>query len=225
MIDRNHALPITRQAELVGISRGNVYYLPRAVSEADLRLMKRIDVLNLAHPFAGSRMLRDMLNREGFHVGRRHVATLMRRMGIEALYRKPNTSKKHPTHKVYPYLLRELKIDRANQVWASDITYIPMARGFLYLVAIIDWASRAVLAWRLSNTMDTSFCMRSMRRWRGMANRGSSTPTRAASSPAKPSPAGSQRQVWRFRWTAVAASWTTSSSNACGARSNMKRCI
>jgi len=120
MIDRNHALPITRQAELVGISRGNVYYLPRAASEADQRLMKRIDALNLAHPFAGSRMLRDMLNREGFEVGRRHVATLMERMGIEALYRKPNTSKKHPTHKVYPYLLRELTIDRPNQVWATD---------------------------------------------------------------------------------------------------------
>jgi len=122
MIDRNHALPITRQAELVGISRGNVYYLARAASEADLRLMKRIDALNLAHPFAGSRMLRDMLQREGFDVGRRHVATLMQRMGIQALYRKPNTSKKHPTHKVYAYLLRELKIERANQVWATDIT-------------------------------------------------------------------------------------------------------
>jgi putative transposase len=159
MIDRDHALPIARQAELVGISRGNVYYLPRAASEADLRLMKRIDVLNLAHPFAGSRMLRDMLNREGFDVGRRHVATLMRRMGIEALYRKPNTSKKHPTHKVYPYLLRELRIDRANQVWASDITYIPMACGWVYLCAIVDWASRKVLSHRVSISMDASFCV------------------------------------------------------------------
>ncbi len=122
MIDSNHALPITRQARLVGISRGNVYYLPRAASQADQSLMKRIDVIHLAHPFAGSRMLRDMLNREGFEVGRRHVATLMQRMGIEALYRKPNTSKRHPTHKVYPYLLRGLKIDRANQVWATDIS-------------------------------------------------------------------------------------------------------
>src|SRR6476469_8098623 len=115
MIDRNHALPLTRQAELVGISRGNVYYLLRAVSEADLRLMKHIDVLNLAHPFSGSRMLRDMLNREGFDVGRRHVATLMQRMGIEALYRKPNTSKKHPSHPVFPYLLRTSTVERANQ--------------------------------------------------------------------------------------------------------------
>ena len=117
--------------------------------------MKRIDALNLAHPFAGSRMLRDMLDREGFEVGRRHVATLMRRMGIEALYRKPNTSKKHPSHKVYPYLLRGLKIDRANQVWATDITYIPMACGWVYLCAIVDWASRRVLSHRVSISMDS----------------------------------------------------------------------
>ena len=162
MIDRNHTLPITRQAELVGISRGNVYYLARTASEADLRLMKRIDVLNLAHPFAGSRMLRDLLNREGFDVGRRHVGTLMQRMGIEALYRKPNTSKKHPTHKVYPYLLRELKIDRANQVWAADITYVPMACGWVYLCAIVDWASRRVLAHRVSISMDAAFCVEAL---------------------------------------------------------------
>jgi putative transposase len=162
MIDRNHALPITRQAELVGISRGNVYYLSRATSEADQRLMKRIDALNLAHPFMGSRMLRDMLNREGFEVGRRHVATLMQRMGIEALYRKPNTSKKHPDHKVYPYLLRGLKIERANQVWATDITYIPMACGWVYLCAIVDWASRKVLSHRVSISMDTSFCLEAL---------------------------------------------------------------
>ena len=142
MIDRNHTLPIKRQAKLVGISRGNVYYLPRGASQADQGLMKRIDAINLAHPFAGSRMLRDMLNREGFEVGRRHVATLMQRMGIEALYRKPNTSKRHPTHKIHPYLLRGLKIDRANQVWATDITYIPMACGWVYLCAIVVGADR-----------------------------------------------------------------------------------
>ena len=162
MIDRNHALPITRQAELVGISRGNVYYLARGASQADQRLMKRIDALNLAHPFMGSRMLRDMLNREGFEVGRRHVATLMQRMGIEALYRKPNTSKKHPGHKVYPYLLRGLKIERANQVWATDITYIPMACGWVYLCAIVDWASRKVLSHRVSISMDTAFCLEAL---------------------------------------------------------------
>ena len=162
MIDRSHALPINRQAELVGIGRGNVYYKPSAVSQADQRLMRRIDALNLAYPFAGSRMLRDILAREGLDVGRRHVGTLMRRMGIQALYCKPNTSKKHPKHKVYPYLLRGLKIDRANQVWATDITYIPMACGWVYLCAIVDWASRRVLAHRVSISMDVDFCVEAL---------------------------------------------------------------
>lgn len=162
MINRDHALPIKRQAELVKISRGNVYYMPRAASKADQDLMKRIDTLNLTYPFAGSRMLRDFLSREGFVVGRRHVGTLMRRMGIEALYRKPNTSKKHPSHKIYPYLLRELTIDRANQVWATDITYIPMACGWVYLCAIVDWASRRVLSHRVSISMETSFCVEAL---------------------------------------------------------------
>ena len=146
MIDRNHDLPVKRQAELVGISRGSVYYLPKPVSAADLALMRVIDELHLEHPFAGARMLRDMLRARGLEVGRKHVATLMRRMGIEALYRKPNTSKPHPQYLINPYLLRGLAIERANQVWAMDITYIPMARGFVYLAAIIDWHSRKVLA-------------------------------------------------------------------------------
>jgi putative transposase len=158
MIDRTHELPIKRQAELVGISRGTVYYHPEPVSDADLRLMRRIDELHLELPFAGSRMLRDLLNGEGFEVGRRHVTTLMRRMGIEAIYRKPNTSKKHPRHAVFPYLLRGVQIDRANQVWAMDITYIPMARGFVYLAAVLDWHSRRVLAHRVSITMEADFC-------------------------------------------------------------------
>jgi len=152
MIDRKHTLPIARQAELLGISRGAVYYLPQPVSAADLRLMRRIDELHLEHPFLGARLLRDVLNREGFAVGRKHVATLMRRMGIEPLYRKPNTSKKHPGHAVYPYLLRGLAVERANHVWAMDITYIPMAQGFVYLCAVVDWASRRVLAHRVSIT-------------------------------------------------------------------------
>ena len=162
MIDRNHSLPLTRQVELVGISPGAVYYRPQAVSEADQRLMKRIDAVHLERPFAGSRMLRDLLNREGFEVGRRHVATLMRRMGIEALYRKPNTSKKHPGHTVYPYLLRALAIERANHVRATDITYIPMACGWVYLCAIVDWASRKVLAQRVSIGMDTAVCLEAL---------------------------------------------------------------
>jgi len=162
MIDRTHALSVKRQAELVGISRGTVYYQPEPMSEGDLRLMRRIDELHLELPFAGSRMLRDLLNAEGFAVGRRHVATLMRRMGIEALYRKPNTSKKHPAHPVFPYLLRGLDVDRANQVWAMDITYIPMARGFVFLVAVLDWHSRKVLAHRLSITMEADFCVEAL---------------------------------------------------------------
>jgi putative transposase len=159
MIDRHHDLPITRQAQALGISRGSVYYLPRPVSESDLVLMRRIDELHLEHPFAGARMLRDLLGQEGTTVGRKHVATLMRRMGIEALYRKPNTSRKHPRHPVYPYLLRHLPIAQPNQVWAMDITYIPMARGFVYLAAVMDWYSRRVLSWRVSISMETDFCL------------------------------------------------------------------
>ena len=162
MIDREHDLPITKQAKALGISRGSVYYLPRPVPAADLAAMRRMDELHLEFPFAGSRMLRDLLNKEGVEIGRRHVATLMRRMGIEALYRKPNTSKPAPGHKVYPYLLRGLTIDRPNQVWAMDITYVPMARGFVYLAAVVDWCSRRVLAWRLSITMEAAFCVEAL---------------------------------------------------------------
>jgi len=158
MIDRTHPLPITRQAQIVNISRGSVYYESQPVSDADLRLMRRIDELHLELPFAGTRMLRDLLRAEGFAVGRKHMTTLMRRMGITALYRKPNTSRRAPGQTMYPYLLRTLAILRSNHVWAMDISYIPMARGFVYLAAVIDWHSRKVLAWRLSISMDTAFC-------------------------------------------------------------------
>jgi len=159
MIDRNHSLPITHQAKVLGIARSTVYALPRPVSDRDLWLMNLIDRFHLDMPFAGSRMLRDLLALLSVWVGRKHVATLMRRMGIEALYRKPRTTRKHPLHPVYPYLLRGLKIDRPNQVWAMDLTYIPMARGFVYLVAVLDWYSRKVLSWRVSITMDVHFCL------------------------------------------------------------------
>ena len=162
MIDRTHPLPITRQAEVLGIARSTVYAIPRPISEGDLDLMDRIDRLHLEMPYAGSRMLRDLLALEGIKVGRKHVATLMKRMGIEALYRKPKTTKKHPQHRVYPYLLRGLVIDRPNQVWAMDLTYIPMARGFVYLVAVLDWYSRKVLSWRVSITMDVHFCLEAL---------------------------------------------------------------
>jgi putative transposase len=158
MIDRSHDLPISRQARMLNVSRGSVYYLPRPASAADLALMRRMDELHLDYPFAGSRMLRDLLTAEGFQVGR-HVATLMKRMGIQAVYRKPNTSKPAPGHKIYPYLLRNLPVTRPNQVWAMDITYVPMARGFVYLAAVIDWFSRRVLSWRLSITMEAGFCV------------------------------------------------------------------
>src|SRR6202035_2096475 len=150
---------ITRQAKALKLSRGSVYYLPRPVPAADLAIMRRMDELHLEFPFAGSRMLRDLLNAEGFETGRRHVVTLMKRMAIEAIYRKPNTSKPTPGHKIYPYLLRKLQIDRPNQVWATDITYIPMARGFVYLTAVVDWFSRRVLSWRVSITMEAEFCI------------------------------------------------------------------
>lgn len=159
MIDRDHALPVKRQAELVNISRGAVYYTPQPVSESELTLMRRIDELHLELPFAGARMLRDLLRTEGTMVCRKRMTRLMRRLAITALYRKPNTSKKHPGHKIYPYLLRSLAIRRANQVWAMDISYIPMARGYVYLAAVIDWFSRRVLAWRVSISMDTDFCI------------------------------------------------------------------
>jgi len=159
MINRHDDLPVVRQAKVLSISRGSVYYLPRAVPAADLALMLRIDKLHLEYPFAGSRMMRDFLVREDFDVGRLHVATLMKRMGIAAIYRRPNTSKPAPGHKIYPYLLRNLPIVRPNQVWAIDITYIPMARGFVYLAAVVDWFSRKVLSWKLSITLDTAFCI------------------------------------------------------------------
>jgi len=159
MIDRGHELPIARQAKALNLSRGSVYYLPRPVPASDLALMRRMDELHLEFPFAGSRMLRDLLNAEGITIGRRHVATLMKRMDITALYRRPNTSKPAPGHKVYPYLLRNLAVTRPNQVWAMDITYIPMARGFVYLAAVVDWFSRRVLAWRVSITLEAEFCI------------------------------------------------------------------
>ena len=159
MIDRSHGLALTRQAQLLKLGRSSVYYTPCPVSAGDLVIMRRIDALHLEYPFAGSRMLRDLLRGEGFEIGRQAVRTMMKRMGVEAIYRRPNTSKPAPGHRIYPYLLRQLAVDRPNQVWAMDITYIPMARGFVYLAAVVDWYTRRVLSWRLSITMDTAFCL------------------------------------------------------------------
>ncbi len=159
MITPQHPLPVTRQCRLVAVARSSVYYTPQPVPAATLALMRQLDELHLLHPFAGSRMLRDLLRLHGVHVGRKHVATLMRRMGIEALYRHPRTTQPHPGHQVFPYLLRSLDITAPNQAWAMDLTYIPMRRGFLYLVAVLDWATRRVLAWRLSNTLTGDCCL------------------------------------------------------------------
>jgi putative transposase len=158
MINRESKLSIIQQCQIVGISRASMYYEPKPISSRDIDLMRLIDEIHLRYPFYGSRRIRDELNDSGHEVGRGHVATLMRKMGIEVLYRKPGLSAPHPEHKIYPYLLRGMEITKANQVWSADITYIPMARGFCYLVVIMDWASRRVLSWRLSNTMSTSFC-------------------------------------------------------------------
>ena len=162
MIDRKHDLPITKQVEVLRISRGSVYYLPRPMSATDLAIMRRLDQLHLEYPFAGARMLQGLLSADGCKIGRRHVKTLMRRMGIEALYRRPRTTKPEPGHKIYPYLLRGIEITRPNQVWAMDITYIPMARGFVYLAVVLDWFSRRVLSWRVSITMEAAFCVETL---------------------------------------------------------------
>jgi putative transposase len=159
MINRGHDLPLRRQAGLLRLSRSSLYYEPQPVPAAELAIMRRIDALHLDYPFAGSRMLRDLLRNEGVVIGRGKVRTMMRRMCIEAIYRRPNTSKPAPGHKIYPYLLRGLAVKRPNQVWAMDITYIPMARGFVYLAAVVDWFSRRVLAWRLSISIEVDFCL------------------------------------------------------------------
>ena len=162
MIDRDHQLSVTRQANAVGIARSTVYYLPRPVPAVDLDLMAKIDRLHTEFPFAGSRMLRRLLAFNGSKVGRRHVKTLMRCMGIEALYRRPRTTKPEPGHKIYPYLLRGLAVTTSNQVWAMDITYVPMAKGFVYLAVVLDWFSRRVLSWRVSITMEAAFCIEAL---------------------------------------------------------------
>ena len=159
MIDREHDLPLLRQAAALGLSRSSIYSKPRPAPASDLAIMRRIDELHLNYPFAGSRMLCGLLRGEGIAIGRRHVRRLMRRMGIEALYRRPRTTKPAPGHKIHPYLLRDLEITRPNQVWAMDITYIPMARGFVYLAVVLEWFSRRALSWRVSITLEDDFCV------------------------------------------------------------------
>ena len=163
MIVRDHPdLSLSRQCQVLAISRSSFYYAPKGESPENLALMRRIDELFMKYPFYGSRQMVRQLRREAVCVGRHRVRRLMRLMGLEAIYQAPRTSDPHPAHRVYPYLLRGMVIDRPNQVWCADITYIPVQRGFLYLVAIMDWATRHVLAWRLSNTMDAGFCIEAL---------------------------------------------------------------
>jgi putative transposase len=157
------AVPVVAQCRLLKVARSTLYYRPVPVSVDDLAVMRRMDGLHLAWPFYGSRRMAAVLRREGWAVNRKRAKRLMKVMAIEAIYQKPNTSKGHPDHKVYPYLLRGLTIDRPNQVWCADITYIPMAKGFVYLVAVMDWFSRRILSWRVSTTMETDFCVEALR--------------------------------------------------------------
>jgi putative transposase len=162
MIDKEDKLPVTQQCKILDLNRSGVYYKPVPLNETDRELMRQIDEIHLTYPFYGSRNIRNELWAKGYNVGRGKVRRLMRRMGIEALYVKPKLSWSNPKHAKYPYLLRDTRINRANHVWCADITYIPMARGFCYLVAVMDWSSRMVLAWKLSNTLDSSFCVEAL---------------------------------------------------------------
>ena len=162
MVERGGRLSLRRQSELLGLSRSSLYYTPRGASAEDLGLMRRLDELYLEHPFYGSRQMVRHLRREGTAVGRHRVRRLMRVMGLEALYRKPRASVSHPEHRVYPYLLRGVKVERPDHVWCADLTCIPVSQGYLYLVAVMDWASRHVLSWRLSNTMDSQLCIEAL---------------------------------------------------------------
>ncbi|MGY3108094.1 putative transposase [Bradyrhizobium sp. LM6.9] len=228
MIDREHDLSITKQAEVLRISRGSVYYLPRPVPDADLAIMRRLDWLHLEYPFAGSRMLRGLLALQGCKVGRRHVKTLMRRMGIEALYRRPRTTKPEPGHKIYPYLLRGMEITRPNQVWAMDITYIPMARGFVYLAVVLDWATRRVLSWRLSITMEAAFCVETLEDALARHGKPEIFNTDQGSQFTdtdfyRTLPAYSPATALPSAWMAKAPGVTTCSLSDCGAASNTRR--
>jgi putative transposase len=163
MIDAKQVqVSIASQCRLLNFNRSSFYYRPKPVSAEDLKIMRIIDELYLEHPCWGSRSMKNHLHRLGYHINRKRIQRLMRIMGLEPIYPKPKTSKPHPQHKVFPYLLRDLNIARPNQVWATDITYIPMSRGFMYLVAIMDWYSRKVLSWRISNSLDTDFCIEAL---------------------------------------------------------------
>ena len=219
MIDRDGdtALSIMRQCELLGLSRSSLYYRPQPIADADLRLMRRMDEMHLTHPFLGARRLARLLQREGVDVGRRHVGTLMVLMGIEAIYRKKRTSLPAKGHRIYPYLLREVVIERPNQVWATDVTYLPMAQGFAYLVAILDLYSRKVLAFRVSTTLAADFCIEAL----GEALRRHGAPEIFNTDQGSQFPTQTSPRCWppgacASAWTARGAGSTMCSSSGCG---------
>ena len=217
MIAPEAGLSVIRQCALLGIARSSFYYRPRPEFAEEMEVLKRLDRIFTNDPVYGSRRLQVALLREGISVGRRRVRRLMRKLGLWAVRPKRNTSKRHPEHQVYPYLLRGRTIDQANQVWAADITYIPMQQGFLYLVAIIDWATRRVLSWRLSNTLTAGFCVEALNE--ALVRFGkpeSSIPIRARNSPALSSPRCCGTMGSRSAWTDAGAATTTSLSSACG---------
>ena len=225
LVRRAHPeLSVSRQCRLLSVWRSSLYDTTRGESEETLALMRRIDALFLKHPFYGARQMVRHLRRAGVRIGRRRAGRLMRLLGLQAIYRAPRLSAPHPAHRVYPYLLKGLTIERANQVWCADITYIPVRCGCLYLVAIMDWASRHVLAWRLSNTLDAGFCVDA--RDAALARHGPpkifNTDQGRASSRAAPSPGTCRPPASRSRWTAGAGAWTTSLSSGCGVRSNTR---
>ena len=227
LLDRDDPLSLSRQCRLLDVSRMAAYRpIERAVSQADLDLMRRMDAMHTESPAMGARQFVAQLRLDGIAAGRNRVRRLMRVMGIRHVAPPPNTSAAVPSHKVHPYLLGGLDITEPNQVWCSDITHIPVRGGFLYLVAVMDWATRFVLSWQLSNSMGVSFCLTPFTtRCRAAWRPPSPIRTKARSSPAGRSRRPCLRQGHRCRWTVAAVSWTTSSSSGCGVRSNGMRCI
>ena len=218
MIEPEHPkLSVVRQCDLVSISRSGFYYQPAGETPLNLMLMRLIDVQFLETPWYGSRQMARHLRREGYMVGRKRIRRLMARMGLEPIYQRPRTTVPHPDHQVYPYLLRELVIDRANQVWCADITYIPMRRGFLYLVAVMDWSTRKVLSWRVSNTMDVEFCIEALEEaLNRLVGPKSSTLIRGVSSPRRGLLAFYGTRACVYPWTDAGVGWIMCLSSGCG---------
>jgi putative transposase len=218
LVDRDDPdLSVAAQCRLLNVARSTLYYQPAPMDPDDLALMRRMDELYTKWPFYGSRRMVAALRQDGLNVNRKRVPRLMRVMGLETIYQKPNTSKGHPDHKLYPYLLRGLSIDRPNQVWCADITYIPMAKGFVYLVAVMDWFSRRVLAWRLSITVEADFCVEALQEAIArMVSPRFSIPIKECSSPAPDFSTSWKAAASGSAWTARGGSWTTSSSSGCG---------